>query len=103
MGGSSDRWAWYESQIDLMSEANVYGMNAFSSSGFDIGIDNRQYAIFQLKPELINSDRKGARVEYWLKNVSAATGFVAVSAGSDSYSGRVSNSGVGVRPRFLIG
>ncbi len=56
--GSSNGWGWYESQIDLMSESNVYGSDKFSSSGYDTGIDNRQYAIFQLKPEFINTNGK---------------------------------------------
>ena len=40
---------------DLMSEVNIYGTTVWSTSGHDTGIDNRQYAIFQLKPEFINS------------------------------------------------
>ncbi len=101
--GSSNGWGWYESQIDLMSEKNVYGADAFSSSAYDTGIDNRQYAIFQLKPEFINTNGKGSRFSYWLKNVSSSTGFTGVSYGGISSSTNASSSGGGVRPRFLIG
>ena len=101
--GSSNGWGWYESQIDLMSEKNVYGADAFSSSGYDTGIDNRQYAIFQLKPELINTNGKGARFNYWLKNVSGSTDFAHVGGDAISGSRLASYSSIGVRPRFLLG
>ena len=45
---TSDNWAWYESQIDSMSEANVYGVNAFSSGGYDTALDHCQYAILNI-------------------------------------------------------
>jgi len=96
--GSSNGWAWYDRYCDLMSESNVYGNTAFSSSGYDTGIDSRQYAIFQLKPELINNFRHW----YWLKNVSASTGFAGVYSGGSSGGWGASGSN-GVRPRFLIG
>ena len=101
--GSSNKWTWYESQIDLMSEANVYGINVFSSSGFDTGIDNQQYAIFQLKPELIDSNGTGSRIGYWLKNVVTMLDFAIVNGNGSSGSHVTSYSGLGVRPRFLIG
>ncbi len=101
--GSSNSWEWYESKIDLMSEANVYGINAFSSSGYDTGLDNRQYAIFWLKPEFINSYGKDINFGYWLKNVSSLTLFTfAADNGSSSRRG-ASLSNSGVRPRFLVG
>ena len=101
--GSSNSWTWYESQIDLMSEKNVYGADAFSSSGYDTGIDNRQYAIFQLKPETINTNGTGGRFGYWLKNVSGSAYFAHVNSDGISAAGGASYSGSGVRPRFLIG
>ncbi len=90
--GSSNGWGWYESQIDLMSEKNVYGADAFSSSAYDTGIDNRQYAIFQLKPELMNTNGKGGKFSYWLKNVSSSTYFA--YAYGDGGSGSSSASGL---------
>ena len=100
--GSSDGWGWYESQIDLMSEANVYGVNVYSSSIYDTGIDNRQYAIFQLRPELINTDGTSHRFGYWLKNVFTATNFAVADGYSYSHASSAFNS-YNVRPRFLIG
>ncbi len=99
-GGASSGWAWYDSQVDLMSEVNVYGSTVWSSSGYDIGIDNRQYAIFKLKPEFINSYGTN-RFYYWLKAVADSTGFASVhSYGNADTSG--ASLSRGVRPRFLI-
>ncbi len=100
--GASDKWNWYSRKADLMSEVNVYGTTVWSSSGYDIGIDNRQYAIFQLKPEYINSYGT-ARFHYWLKSVSDATRFAIIGGWGDSAYGWVATYASGVRPRFLIG
>ncbi len=99
--GASDEWSWYSRKIDLMSEVNVYGTTVWSSSGYDTGIDNRQYALFQLKPEFINT-YGNERFHYWLKNVSDLSKFADVGGHSASDSVYVSNA-LGVRPRFLIG
>ena len=85
-----------------MSEVNVYGTTVWSSSGYDVGIDNRQYAIFQLKPEFINS-YENVRFHYWLKSVSGATRFADVSSIGESSGGWGASHALGVRPRFLIG
>ncbi len=98
--GASSGWAWYDSQVDLMSEVNVYGSTIWSSSGYDIGIDNRQYAIFQLKPEFINS-YGNQRFNYWLKAVADSTTFAYVGNRGHANAGSASGS-YGVRPRFLI-
>ncbi len=98
--GASD-WVWETRQVDLMSEANVFGTMVASSSLYDIGIDNRQYAIFQLKPELINQDLSGNRYGYWLKAVTNSTSFARLSVDC-SVSGYFPSVSAGVRPRFLI-
>ena len=85
-----------------MSEMNVYGGIAWSSSGYDIGIDNRQYAIFQLKPEFINSYNSN-RFAYWLKDVTSKTSFANVNSYSLSGTDIGNRYSFGVRPRFLIG
>ncbi len=99
--GASSGWSWEERYLDLMSEVNVYGSTVWSSSGYDIGIDNRQYAIFMLKPEFINN-YGSQRFKYWLKAIISSTKF----AGVDSLgyaSGAESSISIGIRPRFLIG
>ena len=85
-----------------MSEANVYGTTVWSSSGYDTGIDNRQYAIFQLEPEYINGYEE-ERFHYWLKSVSGISPFAGVSYYGHSNGGWPVSGAYGVRPRFLIG
>ncbi len=98
--GASDKAGWYERQLDLMSEVNVYGTTVWSSSPHDIGIDNRQYAIFQIKPEFINSYGT-SRFGYWLKDIAYSADFSYASGHGISVPYGASNS-FGVRPRFLI-
>ncbi len=101
--GASDNWAWYTRKIDLMSETNVYGTIVWSSSGYDTGIDNRQYAIFQLKPEFINS-YESSKFNYWLKSICGSAYFALVgSVGESAGYGWNASILFGVRPRFLIG
>ncbi len=98
--GVSNNWEWYERELDLMSEMNVYGGTVVSSSMYDTGIDNRQYAIFQLKPEFTNSYGISS-LNYWLKDVVDSTSFANVyNYGFSGASGATTL--LGVRPRFLI-
>ncbi len=100
--GASSSWGWYNRKLDMMDEINVYGSTIVSSSLFDTGIDNRQYAIFQLKPEFINSDGN-TRINYWLKDVAFSTDFADAYYGGGGSTTRYSSFLSGVRPRFLIG
>ncbi len=101
-GGASSNWDYYNRKIDLMSEVNVFGTTVWSSSGYDIGIDNQQYAIFQLRPELKNQDLTGNRYWYWLKGVASSEYFTRVGYSGTADYGPASDLR-GVRPRFLIG
>ncbi len=100
--GASSAWTWEDRQLDLMSEVNVYGTTIVSSSFFDVGIDNRQYAIFQLRPELINQDLDGNVYTYWLKAVANSMYFAIVDS-VGAAGPRKASAAIGVRPRFLIG
>ena len=93
---------WYNRQVDLMSEVNVFGTTIWSSSGYDVGIDNKQYALFQLKPELRNGSGKGAMFGYWLKDVADDKGFVHSEYTGDAGANYYANTPFGLRPRFLI-
>ncbi len=99
--GASSGWGWYDSELDLMSEVNVYGSTVWSSSGYDIGIDNREYAIFKLKPEFINS-YGNQRFEYWLKAVTSYSAFAIIYKYGDANDSGAVNASLGIRPRFLI-
>ena len=100
--GASNRRDWINNRkLDLMSEINVYGTIIMSSSIYDVGIDNKQYALFQLKPIFINSDGTTS-FNYWLKDVTSSTSFAIVGSQGDSNS-QYTDGASGVRPRFLIG
>ncbi len=98
--GASSANDWYDRELDLMSEVNVYGTTVASSGIYDTGIDNRQYAIFRLKPEFINSYGT-SRYWYWLKDVASSIFFAGVYADGVSYANYASSL-LGIRPRFLI-
>ena len=102
MNGAANHWEWVQSQLDLMSEVNVFGYSNISSSWYDTGIDSSQYAIFELKPEF-KYEYKGERFKYWLKNVSTTSSFVVVHPYGNLYPNLGFSGENGVRPRFLIG
>ena len=95
-GDSSSNWAWYDRQIDLMNECMVYGHVVWASSGYDVGCDKTQIALFQARPDLIVN-----RQNWWLRDVQSSTNFCYVYYGG--YASRLEASSViGVRPAFLI-
>ena len=101
--GASSEWDWYDSDIELMSECEVYGATINSSSRFDTGIAKTQLPLFRLNPAMIQANRTGAgRQWYWLKDVADSHGFCYVSSNGGAYDDWATGGG-GVRPRFLIG
>ncbi len=101
--GASSDWDWYDSDIELMSECEVYGATINSSSRFDTGIAKTQLPLFRLNPAMIQANRTGAgRQWYWLKDVADSHGFCSVNR--DGYACYDwATISYGVRPRFLIG
>ena len=57
-----------------MCERMVYGMPAFSSSGWDAGVATRQFSAFRLSENLINYNRNW----WWLRDVVSSALFVTV-------------------------
>lgn len=97
--GASSGWAWYDSQIDLMSEKMVYGSYAWgggAQNGYDTGADKSQLALFQARPDLITN-----RENWWLRDVQSATNFCYVHYNGTALNWNASTS-IGVRPAFLI-
>lgn len=45
--GIASGWGWFDSYLELPSEIELYGSTVFSSSGFDIGCQDKQLAIFK--------------------------------------------------------
>ena len=101
-GGTVTGWAWYDSQIDLMTEEEVYGCqewgNNTGNSAYCSGINYGRLALFTLAPQMACN-----RGWYWLRTVDGSTSFCVVD--DNGYAGYSSASGSGgVRPRLeLIG
>ena len=98
-GSSTSGWAWRDMRVELMSEEQVYGHNAWgagSQNGFDVGTQKTQFKLFAFEQTKIN-----IRQTYWLTNVRSSTDFASVyDVGSaNSY---VASGSVGVRPFACI-
>lgn len=101
--GYSSGGAWFDSEIDLMTEEMVYGGGVFHpvSTGSTVPsnyrTDKSQLPLFALSPEHINT-----RQDYWLRDVITATDFArVVGNGVAGYHG--ASGSFGVRPAFCIG
>ena len=99
-GDAPSGWAWYSTQIDLMTEAQVYGQynwGQHAQNGYESGIDYDRFPLFSLAPEFICN-----RANWWLRSVQSSTIFCLVyDDGYASY--RSASYSYGVRPFFLIG
>ena len=96
--GASSNWSWYDINLVLMSEMEVYGAPVFSSSGYDTG-NNKQLPLFRLRPDMIGTFN---RSWFWLRSVVNSTGFCGAGGNGSAHDGYASVVR-GVRPRFLIG
>ena len=97
-GGASSGWAGATVQAVLMSEIEVYGSVAWSSSGYDTGNGNIQLPLFQHNKQAMNN----RSAYYWLKDVASSAHFCACDyVGLSSYRG-ASLASYYVRPRFIL-
>lgn len=97
-GGASSGWAWATVQAVLMSEIEVYGSVAWSSSGYDTGNGNIQLPLFQHNKQAMNN----RSAYYWLKDVASSAYFCNCDGrGASSYTD-ASDAGRYVRPRFIL-
>ena len=97
-GSAPSNWSWQSRQIDLMSEAMVYGQIAWRKSGYDVGCQKSQLSLFKHRHDAIQVSRSW----YWLRDVYSATRFAGVDYDGSADRSIASNSG-GVRPFALIG
>ena len=97
LGCSSD-WEWISAQAVLMSEIEVYGATAWSSSGYDIGNANIQLPLFAFSKQALNN----RTASYWLKGIASAVAFCWVDGGGNASSHGASDANNYVRPRFII-
>lgn len=97
LNGASTTRAWQDTNIRLMNEVMVYGCHPWSSSGNDIGADNRQLSVFRFISPI-----QYERVHYWLSSVVSSTYFAFVySYGFAAYNG--AGGATCVRPLIVFG
>ena len=100
--GKQSAGAWYDSEIELMTESMVYGAPHFapacdgSTVPANYTVACKQLNLFRHRPDLISN-----RQTYWLRDVVSAAYFAYVYYNGNCGYGNASNAG-GVRPAFPI-
>lgn len=99
-GNTPSGWAWFDSDVELMNEVQVYGSVAWGAhdgNGYNVASGDGQFPLFMFDRTKLHN-----REDYWLRDVSSATYFSIVDRnGYASYAG--ASSSLGVRPAFCIG
>lgn len=99
-GNTPSGWAWFDSDVELMNEVQAYGSVAWGAhdgNGYNVASGDGQFPLFMFDRTKLHN-----REDYWLRDVSSATGFSDVYSGGDADTSYASDSG-GVRPAFCIG
>lgn len=99
-GNTPSGWAWFDSDVELMNEVQVYGSVAWGAhdgNGYNVASGDGQFPLFMFDRTKLHN-----REDYWLRDVASATGFsvVYVNGGASLYDASRSS---GVRPAFCIG
>lgn len=99
-GNTPSGWAWFDSDVELMNEVQAYGSVAWGAhdgNGYNVASGDGQFPLFMFDRTKLHN-----REDYWLRDVSSATGFSYVYIGGIAYNDYASTS-FGVRPAFCIG
>ena len=99
-GNTPSGWAWFDSDVELMNEVQVYGSVAWGAhdgNGYNVASGDGQFPLFMFDRTKLHN-----REDYWLRDVSSAPGFSYVSAHGFADGSGASYS-IGVRPAFCIG
>lgn len=99
-GNTPSGWAWFDSDVELMNEVQVYGSVAWGAhdgNGYNVASGDGQFPLFMFDRTKLHN-----REDYWLRDVASATGFSYVTNGGLASNGIASYSR-GVRPAFCIG
>lgn len=99
-GNTPSGWAWFDSDVELMNEVQVYGSVAWGAhdgNGYNVASGDGQFPLFMFDRTKLHN-----REDYWLRDVSSATSFSRVYG--YGYASFISASfSFGVRPAFCIG
>ena len=97
LNGASTTRAWQDTNIRLMNEVMVYGCHPWSSSGNDIGCDNRQLGVFRFISPI-----QYERATFWLSSVVSSAYFAVVYGTGFAYCAHAGNAFC-VRPLIVFG
>lgn len=99
-GNTPSGWAWFDSDVELMNEVQVYGSVAWGAhdgNGYNVASGDGQFPLFMFDRTKLHN-----REDYWLRDVASATLFSFVHGYGYAIGGSASDS-FGVRPAFCIG
>lgn len=99
-GNTPSGWAWFDSDVELMNEVQVYGSVAWGAhdgNGYNVASGDGQFPLFMFDRTKLHN-----REDYWLRDVASAAYFSNVGIGGDATGNNASTS-YGVRPAFCIG
>ena len=99
-GNTPSGWAWFDSDVELMNEVQVYGSVAWGAhdgNGYNVASGDGQFPLFMFDRTKLHN-----REDYWLRDVSSATNFSLVAGTGFAY-GYDASFSFGVRPAFCIG
>lgn len=99
-GNTPSGWAWFDSDVELMNEVQVYGSVAWGAhdgNGYNVASGDGQFPLFMFDRTKLHN-----REDYWLRDVASATYFSFVSYAGNANTDIASYS-LGVRPAFCIG
>lgn len=99
-GNTPSGWAWFDSDVELMNEVQVYGSVAWGAhdgNGYNVASGDGQFPLFMFDRTKLHN-----REDYWLRDVASATYFSYVSNVGYASCNDASYS-YGVRPAFCIG
>lgn len=97
-GGASSGWGWQSVQTRLMSEIEVYGSIAWSSSGYDTGDANHQFELFRFSKSAVNN----RSAYYWLKDAASSSDFCCCNSSGTSNCLTATSGDYFVRPCFVL-
>ena len=97
-GGASSGWGWQSVQTRLMSEIEVYGSIAWSSSGYDTGDANHQFELFRFSKSAVNN----RSAYYWLKDAASSSYFCHCNNYGFSSCSSATDGRICVRPCFVL-
>lgn len=97
LSGASITREWTTVELQLMNEIQIYGSMVWSSSAYEVGIDNRKFPVFNF----ISSVQYG-RGSFALRSVASATYFAYCNDSGNS-NARDASATLLVRPFMLFG